>query len=439
MKTLKKNNCWCFVVMLISLLFILSGAGIVNSAGIPSPEDVVAYKAALPTIEDLTGGKVKKGDIINKDNVDLIKDYLSPGCIEAINQGMVIIMGTNSKPDEGVPKAYVDATKKNVGKAIIAADGTVYYENEGTPWPGGAPFPTPKNGQEVMANTKWGIGLDDFRTKGYLRFVNSKGELYKTIGMSSLQIWTNTRTLLEPLGTVPGYENQMYRRISTLTTPLELKGQGSFNVRYYNDVKNYDTGFMYFPAYKRTLRVSTTTYQDNIAGSDLVRGDSQGLNEPYSDWNFKLLETKYMLIPEHIAPFDYLDDKGKINPKLQWDVGMRFPRMGWAIFPVHVVEAVPKGRHVYGKKLLNVAAVPYLPPAGSIEMVDIFDRQGKLWKLYCPHNGDYDEKWKSITPWGVFMTDLQAQHTTQFWFKLKMNANVKPRKCSFKTLLKMSR
>lgn len=438
MKTLKKNNCWCFVVLLISLLFLLPGARIVNGAGVPSPEDVVAYKAPLPTIEDLTGGKVKKGDIIDKNNLDLVKDFLSPGCAEAIKQGLVLVMGTNANPDKGVPKAYVAATKKNLGKAIIAADGTVYYETVGTPWPGGLPFPTPKNGQEVMANTKWGIALDDFRTKGVLRFVNSKGEVYKNVGMSSIQVWCNTRTLLEPLGTVPGYEKQMYRRISTLTFPIELKGQGSFNVRYYNDVTDYDTGFMYFPSFKRTLRVSTTTYQDNIAGSDLTRGDSQGLNEPYADWNFKLLETKFMLIPEHRAPFPYFDN-GKVNPKLQWDVGHRFPRMGWAIFPIHVVEAVPKSKHVYGKKLLNVASAPYIPPAGVIEMVDIFDRQGKLWKFYCPHNGDYDEKWESETPWGVFMTDLQTQHSTQFWFKLTMNANEKPRKCSFKTLLKMSR
>ena len=231
----------------------------------------------------------------------------------------------------------------------------------------------------------------------------------------------------------------LFRRTSMLTHPIEIKGQGQFSVRYYDDAKKYDTGFTYFPAYKRTLRISSTTWQDNIAGSDLIYGDSQGFNEPFVDWEFKLIGTKFFLVPEHKAPFPYLDDKGNINPDVKFDVGFRWPRLGWAVFPMHVVEATPKIRHVYGKKVIFASAALYTNATDLAEMVDIYDRQGKLWKLYCPHNGDWLKDKGFVVPYGVFMADLQSQHTTSYWFKIQPNQNLAPGSASFKYLLSHGR
>ena len=262
-----------------------------------------------------------------KNNVDLVKEWLTPCTVEAVNQGLVLVMGTNSKPYETIPKAFYEITEKNRGKAVMSETGAVYYEKLGTPWPGGIPFPDPKTGLEAMAHLKYGMGIDDFTNYGVLSFVNSKGKVYKNVGMSSVQIWCSTRTVHEPSGTYPGYEGQMFRRISTLTSPIEIKGQGHFAVRYYDDAKQYDTGFNYFPAYKRTLRVSTTTWQDNIAGSDLVHGDSEGFKEPYVDWEFKLIGTKYFLIPKNL--------RGNVNTSKEVRCqSMKFDSKQWYIFEV---------------------------------------------------------------------------------------------------------
>ena len=188
MKTRKKNNGLFFIVLLISLLFVLPCPGVLKGAEIPSPDDVVKRLAEAPTIEALTGGKVKKGDLIDKNNMDLVKEWLTPGTIEAINQGFVLVMGSNSGHDEAVPKEFVELTRKNKGKAVMDTTGAVYYEQIGTPWPGGRPFPEPKTGLEVMSNLKYGIGVDDFRARGVLRFVNKKGKVYKTFGLESTQI-----------------------------------------------------------------------------------------------------------------------------------------------------------------------------------------------------------------------------------------------------------
>ena len=77
MKTLKTKNGLYFLVLLTSLLFISSNPGVVSGAGIPLAEDVVGRKAKCPTIEELTGGRVKKGDIIDASNMDMVKAYLT--------------------------------------------------------------------------------------------------------------------------------------------------------------------------------------------------------------------------------------------------------------------------------------------------------------------------------------------------------------------------
>jgi len=120
-----------------------------------------AEAPAAPTIEELTKGKVKLGDRIDKTNADLIKEYVSPGVYELIQKGMVMKMGKNPPPEEIVPKFFLEATERNKGQAVMDENRTVYLK-DGSLWPGGIPFPDPKNGNEVMANFKYGSTCDDY-------------------------------------------------------------------------------------------------------------------------------------------------------------------------------------------------------------------------------------------------------------------------------------
>src|SRR6267154_1001347 len=71
-----------------------------------------AYPPELLSIEAYTKGKLKPGDVLNAENVDIVKDLLDGNC----------------------------------------------YTLDGKPWIGGNPFPEPKSAQEVlMANSlSWG-------------------------------------------------------------------------------------------------------------------------------------------------------------------------------------------------------------------------------------------------------------------------------------------
>ena len=424
MKAIKIIKIWNLLIVLITFLFILPFPGLLIGGGIPSIEDVIAGKVSLPTIEDLTGGKVKIEDLIDKNNVDLVKEYLSPGNYVSVKKGMILKMGTQLPPDQLYPKTFREATEKNRGKAVMDKNGVVYYEKMGNLWPGGLPFPRATSGLEAKANHTYGRVWDEFRTHPInMWYINSKGRVYKTVGQDHRYIKCATRTTVPPYGAIPGYENIMFKRISVATHPLEIKGLGQFTVRYYDDTNHYDTGFAYLPAFKRTIRVSATTWQDNIAGSDMTYGDGEGLQEPCSDWNFKLIGKKFILATEPKSSFPILDKKGKVDKRLQFDVGKKFPRLGWTIWPVYVVECMPAIKHVYGKKIIYIPIWPYWTSSFQILMTDIYDRQMKQWKVYNHIYGYYyyvNGEPYAVTA-GCTMYDFQVDHMTIMWMNNRVN------------------
>ncbi|MBU1055956.1 MAG: DUF1329 domain-containing protein [Proteobacteria bacterium] len=230
MKIYKTGN---LVIVLFAFIFTLLLPGALIGADIPSIKDVVEGKAKLPTIEDLTGGKVKIGDMIDKNNVELVKEYITPGVYESVKRGMVLRMGTQLSPDKLNPKAFREATERNRGKAVMDKNGAVYYGKTGIIWPGGYPFPWTENGLEALANHTYGVVWDTwYGLPAFLWYVNSKGKIYKTSGQEVMYVKYSGRTLLPPLGLIPGYDNILIKKISLSTSPRELKGLGQLTERH---------------------------------------------------------------------------------------------------------------------------------------------------------------------------------------------------------------
>ena len=141
MKTTRIIKIGDLAIVLIAFLFTLLSPGVLIGGKIPSIEDVVAGKASLPTIEDLTDGKVKNTDLIDKNNVDLVKEYVTAGIYESVKRGMVLRIGTQLPPDQLNPKSFREATERNRGKAVMNENGAVYYEKIGTSGRVVFPFP----------------------------------------------------------------------------------------------------------------------------------------------------------------------------------------------------------------------------------------------------------------------------------------------------------
>ncbi|HLA28999.1 MAG TPA: DUF1329 domain-containing protein [Syntrophales bacterium] len=431
------------IVYSLSLVLLLPVA--LMAANVPSIEDVVAGKAVPPTIEDLTGGKIKNTDLIDKNNVELVKEYLTAAMYVNVKNGMVLKIGKQLPSDQLTPKPFREATDRNRGKAVMDKNGIVYYEKIGTLWQGGIPFPNAKNGLEAMGNYHYGRAWDSYHTYPIEAwYVNSKGENYKTIGQEHMYVKCSARTMLPPFGSIPGYENIYLKRISVTAYPREIAGLGQFTVRYYDMAKTYDTGFAYIPAFKRTIRVSATTWQDNIAGMDMIYGDGDGFQEPYHDWDLKLIEKKWLLVTEPKSPTPMIDEKGNLSKSVQFDVGKKYPRLGWVIWPSYVVEAIPRFKHIYGKRTVYIPIYPYTFSGGGIIATDCYDRQMRLWKgvvlilgVQQFLNGDPE---KSQIPWvGFWVGDLQSGHTSQFWANQQLNFRYMPEDITLGTLLQRGR
>jgi hypothetical protein len=433
MKMLKKRNKWMFILMWIYLLFILPYPGMLKGADLPSATDVAFGKAQLPTIEQLTGGKVKTGDLIDKSNMDLVKEFLTVGQIELLNQGMKMVMDNHKmKPFEGVFPAFVELTEKNRGKAVLDEETiTAWYEKEGQLWPGGDPYPEPTTANQVMANVKFGVVNDDFHMEGVMELVNKDVKFYNTTGYWGVFIWTNCR--VNPPHVLEGYEDQMYRSVSCFTTPTEAKGLGGFNIRYYNDTKKYDQGFYYHPAFKKTGRSNATTWMNNAGGTDFTYGDAMALRDPFSDWSFKYLGTKYVLHPVQ-GIGSLLDENQKPIKEIVYDYGKKYPRFRHAVLPWHVIEATPKIRHVYGMKMLYVFPYRYARAGDRIPMMDAYDTQMKIWKQYLNFPSVYLKDLHCAQDQGSAMWDMQSKHSTTYWYKQLPNQGFGPRAASLKAL-----
>lgn len=379
---------------------------------------------SIPTIESLTQGKVKQGDIIDKTNVDLVKEYLSPGVQECIQRGLKLIIGEHLPLEKLVPKHFLDATAANKGNAAIDEHGTVYLK-DGALWPGGLPSPEPKTAQDVLANLKFGWAADEYSFPNqWLSFINKNGELYKSFRYRASYVRCVSRMKCEPLGAYPGLENENYRRVAVFLEPLNMAGLGQFSIRYYDDTKDIDTGFAYLPAFKRTLRVSATTYQDNIGGSDILSCDPGLANDPFAYWNFKLVGQKLILTPATKVPFPESDpsplatDEGKPDKtRVTFDMGEKFLRTWWAITPVFILEATPTVKHVYSKRVLYVPAPSHWSPILQVQVGDIYDQQGKIYKAYYAHRGGFlTVGGENYAQWyGFDMHDLQTGHSTRFF------------------------
>jgi hypothetical protein len=300
---------------------------------------------------------------------------------------------------------------------------------------------------EVMGYCRWAHAYDDYEGFQPTWYVNKTGKCYKKATMKILKIFTDGRLKVPPLGSTPGMEKFHSRFMNTFSAPLELKGLGQLVINHDNDAENYDIGFAYLPAFKRTIRVSASTYQDNVGGTDFTYGDPTGLNEPFGAWNFKLIEKKLMLLTDSIRETKPTLEAGGlgVNPQVQWDVGKRYARLGWVVNPVYIVEATPKDSgHMYSKKILYVAA-PFFGVANpeEVTLADVYDRTGNLWKVYYDWRGGLwthqDGEYYTCTT-GMTMHDMQTGHQTHFInYMLENDAGMEADFFVLRTLLQLGR
>ncbi|MEE4146986.1 MAG: DUF1329 domain-containing protein [Halieaceae bacterium] len=346
-----------------------------------------AYPEELLSIDAYTKGKIKTGDFITAENVELVKDLLDPIAYVQISQmgRRVKIAPTTTDVTKLFPHEYLEATLRNSGKAVMDADGNV-FTSEGKPWIGGNPFPDAQTGTEAFANITlswgrhdenlyairdWDIGPDGTEQYQYDFCWAEKN----TVGLvnSEQPYWA-------------GHEDKLRYQSVWFTYPNDSRGTSFLNTWYY-DQRKFPELFGYIPAFKRVRRFpSSQRFEPLVPGITVFLSDAWAAGDPMLTWgNYKVIGRQPML--------GAISDNWKGNNE-NYEPGVHGGANGITFFDTTmelipetiVVEAEPTGfpRAPVSKKRVwidtrNMMFIAYVT----------YDRRGELWKSFEPAFSQY--------------------------------------------------
>lgn len=254
-----------------------------------------AYPDELTSIEAFTKGKVKTGDVISSNNVDIVKDLLDPICYEQVkNMGRVFtIVPTTKDPTVLFPHDYLEASIKNKGRARQDDIGNVWTD-DGSNWIGGLPFPEPKNGLELAADITLSWGRHDFGMYAIREWdIGPDGEEAYQYDYA----WAEMNMTGRMDGKVMGGRKDLLRHQNVwFTHPNDTKGSSFLSIWYY-DQRKYPDLYGYFPAFKRVRQFPTNQRFEPLApGITFFLTDAWGAGDPMLTWgNYRIVGRQPML------------------------------------------------------------------------------------------------------------------------------------------------
>lgn len=339
------------------------------------------YPDELLHIEAYTKGKIKPGDLVTADNVDVVKDLLDPICYKQVKEmgRRIAIKESTRDVTTMFNHTYLDLTLKNAGRAKFDAAGNIWTDGqEGNIWLGGLPFPDAKTAEECAANITTNWGRHDYSQYAIVMWsLGPSGELSYKHDL----VWFELQTTGRNDGTVfQGMKDRLRLNTALFSAPGDVQGT-SFLSSWFADQRKFPELTGYLPAFKRVRQFPTNQRFEPLApGITFFLSDAWGAGDPMLTWgNFKIIERKPMLgacsgshnwyggkHPEWYAPVHggpkgqtFFDKTFELIPEvIVWDsepVG--FPR-------------APVGRRRTWSDVRN----------GTMVTQVTYDRRGDLWK-----------------------------------------------------------
>ena len=376
---------------LIALLI----AGLAGSAFAATEADVEnsfnPYKSGFPSFPGLTAGTV-----ISKANADQFKEVLGAGVYKLIKEGMFEIkVGASSQ--FSISKAYVDATKANLGKAKLGAkpgDNLTGYV-AGRPFPEEPDAKDPRAGEKLAWNYKYGVNWGDgaIISPFYWKYRNMQnGQVEKTIKWDFHFLNFMHRTKDAPVPEITPNPSGIYRAIYVKAhEPADLKNTQLLIQRFEDDAK-LDDAYLYLGFQRRVRRLAQGQVTDAFLGSDLMIEDFEGYNGRVSDMKWTYKGTKNVLLPM------WNHNELKLSDEFKEADGYKYVNFGgqggcfhegtWQLRKVYVLEAAPVNtNHPVSKRTFYMDA-----QLGNLNGAnEIYDRKGELWKVFMVGKSHADQ------------------------------------------------
>lgn len=401
----------------------LAGAGLLTPLWplIARAGDITkAYPDELMSIELYTKGAVKTGDVITAENVEAVKDLLTPIAYKEVKEmgRRIRIVPTTRDITRLFPADYLEATLRNNGKARLDAAGNVVTA-DGQPWIGGNPFPDAKNGLEAFANITMSWGRHNNALYAIRDWdIGPDGE----VGYQYDFAWVEENTIGRvgvPSPYVAGQEDKLRYQTVLFTGPNDVRGTAYLST-WYADQRKFPDLLGYIPAFKRVRKFPTNQrFEPLVAGITVYLSDAWAAGDPMLTWgNFKLVERRPMLAA--VSENWQGDDPNWEPPVHGGPAGKTFHETAMELCPeCLVVEAEPVGypRAPVGKKRVWIDAR---------NMIYIgchtYDRRGELFKSFEPaysvyEKGDLRDMTGDHVTWtwtGVHSHDVQTNRMSRF-------------------------
>lgn len=357
--------------------------------------------------------ELPEGTVINAQNLDQIMDDTFEGIkirdlLTDVYQMWVrdyaLEMQLGHSHELKLDPAYLEATEKYKGQAVLNSDNTVSNYTAGIPFTD-VDVEDPNCGWKQAWNQFYANPImgDSWLAVGDVKIYDAqKGEIDHFEAINAKSIFEG-RTHGDPrIGT----EDDHARYLLVITKPYDIAGIGVFT-KQYNNGKASD-GWAYVKALRRVRRTAGgKSWMDPQPKMDLLNDDSQGIQGYPKDFkSWQCIAKRHILVvttdrdPNIPYTFEDAVKEGEFphwNPKgLIWE-----PR------EVYVVEAVTPDEHPYSKKVLyGDAQYPFYHHG------EMYDRKGDFWRLWRQSYAPID----ACTPgYGFTHTmaiDFQSQRAT---------------------------
>jgi hypothetical protein len=374
------------------------------SFAVPAKE----VKFPTPSYEGEELAKVKEwestwvGKKVSTAEVDQVKDLL-PEAVYTIMKNPKDFGAEGDMWFEVVPyreykasPGLIESTKQHAPQAQF--DAKLNLLNYGKV--AGIPFPQLDTADPVMAGTQAAWNFDGF-THGdgsYLNnepanIVDCRTRLERSAGQIRWMMFWSGRSDIAPKPELPNNQRKVHRTFfQRNTAPPDFADTTILEVKYQDTSRDCDL-YVYTAMFRRIRRYTTSQRSDMIDGTDLIYDDNNGWYTHININKYKLIGQKDMLVARHVEDPKKLS---RITGQGFWNGVPRERTKCW------VVEAVNRDPdYIYSKRIW------YLDPENwQMNVQEMYDRQGKLWKLQEQFYNEY----KLVEAEGM-ATYVNSEHT----------------------------
>jgi Protein of unknown function (DUF1329) len=315
-----------------------------------------------------------------------------------------------------LPQSWIAATEKYGSQTTEKILPNGHYEIEN--YHGGTPFPNPSGphkGWEVLANVFWA-----FQPAVYVNTPTNFGTVwsvdrYGNVNATTLDVVYRWSDFI----TDPGFPKQLnyapgtwYTEWGMEETPEQARYTASLQLFYVDqEAHPFPDTFVFVPALRRSLRLSSTARCSPVYGFDWTYDDAKtnGFNGNTAIYTADFLGDRNILTLAH-----FNKDGGKFPDGYLMPLGFPKPSWGsWEIRKMAVIDAhrIPSeaAGYCYSSRIIYADKEHW-----NGDWVDLYDSNHKLWKSIAYYNGSGDVPglghiWNGVSSMAM---DFQNSHET---------------------------